>query len=154
MTRVDFYHLKTWSLERALPSLLEKVCNAKHRVVLLSGSSARVEALTTLLWTYTPGSWLPHGSITDGYAALQPIWLTTADENPNRADVLVLTDGMDSAHKARYRRCLDLFDGNDPTAVASACTRWRFCRDSGYILFYWQQIEPYEGWQLKKRSSS
>ncbi len=152
MTRVDFYQLKRWSLERALPSLLEKVHSARHRAVLLSGSSARVETLTALLWTYTPDSWLPHGNIADGHPALQPIWLTTVDENPNKADVLILIDGMDSSHKGQYLRCLDLFDGNDPVAVASACRRWQVCKDSGFILFYWQQAEQQGGWRLRKRS--
>ncbi|VBB69520.1 DNA polymerase III chi subunit [invertebrate metagenome] len=148
MTRVDFYHLQTWPLEKALPPLLEKVRSAGHRAVLLAGSSARVEAIAALLWTYAPDCWLPHGSTVDGQAALQPIWLTTLDENPNKADVLVLTDGMDSAHKAKYWRCLDLFDGHDSAAVASARDRWRACRAAGFVLFYWQQTEPSGGWKL------
>ncbi len=150
MTRVDFYHLKTLSLERALPSLLAKVHSAKHRAVLLSGSPARVETLTAILWTYTPASWLPHGSLADGYPTRQPIWLTTADENPNKADILILIDGMDSSHKAQYWRCLDLFDGNDPVAVAGAYRRWRACKDSGFVVFYWQQAG--QRWRLRKRS--
>ena len=155
VTRVDFYHLQKWSIERALLSLLEKIYSAKHRAVLLSGSSTRIEALTALLWTYTPDSWLPHGSITEGYgdATLQPIWLTTIDENPNKANVLILIDGMDSAHKAQYWRCLDLFDGNDSAAVASAHDRWQACRNSGFVLFYWQQHSNKNSkWELKERS--
>jgi len=148
MTRVDFYHLRRWPLEKALPSLLEKVRSTGLRAVLLAGSTARVEALTALLWTYSPESWLPHGCAADGHAADQPLWLTTEDENPNSAQVLILTDGMDSARKGDYQRCLDVFDGNDPLAVQTARERWRSCHACGFTLFYWQQTEQ-GGWQQK-----
>ncbi|KAF0143822.1 MAG: DNA polymerase III subunit chi [Rhodospirillaceae bacterium] len=148
MTRVDFYHLQIWPLEKALPPLLEKVRSAGHRAVLLTGSATRVEVLSALLWTYAPDSWLPHGSAVDGYAAWQPLWLTTSDENPNGADVLILTDGMDSLRKTTYQRCLDLFDGNDAAALATARDRWRVYRAAGCTLFYWQQTD-HGTWQQK-----
>ena len=52
------------------------------------------------------------------------IWLTAADENPNRATYLFLTEGADSLHIDDYERCFDLFDGNDADAVAAARERW------------------------------
>src|SRR3712207_8578887 len=47
------------------------------------------------------------------------------EENPNGASVLVLVDGADPGDLDAYRRVLDLFDGNDPEALASARERWR-----------------------------
>lgn len=148
MARVDFYHLQRWPLEKALPTLLEKVLAAGHRAVVLAGSRARVEALNALLWTYDQDSWLPHGSAADGQPDLQPVWLTESDEKPNAADVLVLTDGTDSDHKAAFARCLDLFDGNDPEALEAARARWRACRGAGHETHYWQQTDR-GGWQEK-----
>lgn len=150
MARVDFYHLQKWPLEKALPQLLEKVLQSGQRAVVLAASHDRVEALNTLLWTFDPASWLPHGSRDDGSPDLQPIWLADSDENPNGATVLILTDGMESARKADYARCLDLFDGNDPAAVDSARTRWRGCVAAGHDVFYWQQTDR-GGWQEKAR---
>ncbi|MFN3076826.1 MAG: DNA polymerase III subunit chi [Alphaproteobacteria bacterium] len=148
MTRVDFYHLQKWPLERALPQLLDKVLRSGQRAVVLSASRERVEALNALLWTTPPDSWLPHGSAADGDADLQPIWLTETDHNPNRADVIVLTDGADTPRKGDYSRCLDLFNGNDPEALERARSRWRVCRDVGYELHYWQQTDSGR-WQEK-----
>ena len=36
---------------------------------------------------------MPHGTAKDGFAKDQPIWLTTLEDNPNSARILVLTDG-------------------------------------------------------------
>ena len=145
--RVDFYHLLTSPLERALPQLLEKVAQAGHRAVVLAGSEQRAEALAELLWTYDANSWLPHGTRKDGSADEQPIWLTGQDENPNGAGVLVLTDGTTSMQLAKYERCLDMFDGGDENATAAARERWKQAKTAGHELHYWQQTET--GWQEK-----
>jgi len=148
VTDIGFYHLTRTPLERALPRLLEKVVSAGMRAVVVAGSAERVEALNGALWTYDPGSFLPHGSARDGNAAAQPIWLTDADDNPNAATMLVLVDGTTSPHLGDYQRCLDLFDGNDPDAVAAARERWTAAKAAGHGLTYWQQTES-GGWQSK-----
>jgi DNA polymerase-3 subunit chi len=148
VTEIGFYHLTRTPLERALPRLLEKVAGSGRRAVVLTGSEERAEALNALLWTYDPGSFLPHGTARDGNPGEQPIWLTPQDENPNGATVLVLVDGMVSARLDAYERCLDLFDGNDPDAVAAARERWREAKQAGHALTYWQQTDQ-GGWQAR-----
>lgn len=141
MTEVSFYHLQVQPLEHALPKLLERALAAGFRVVVRVGSAERAEALAAHLWTYDSNSFLPHGTERDGDAGLQPVWITEKDENPNQADVLFLTDGVLSDQLGGYRRCLDLFDGNDPDAVAAARERWKAGKSQGFTLTYWQQSE-------------
>ena len=149
MTEVGFYHLTRTPLERALPKLLERVLAGGMRAVVVSGSAERVEALNAALWTYEQLSFLPHGSTKDGQAEEQPIWLTTEDENPNGATVLVLTDGVSSAKVGAFARCLDMFDGRDPEAVAAARERWKAMKAAGHTLAYWQQNEA-GGWEKRE----
>jgi len=139
MTEIRFYHLQRTALEAALPPMLEKTLDRGQRAVVMAGSEERVEHLTDHLWTYAERGFLPHGSARDGNAALQPIWLTTADENPNEAQVLFLTDGTSSEKIADYQLCVELFDGNDEAAVQTARARWKDYKDAGHTLTYWQQ---------------
>lgn len=148
MTDIAFYHLEHSPLERALPKLLEKTLAAGKRAVVIAGSAERVEALNGLLWTHDPDSWLPHGSAKDGDAGDQPVWLTTVDENPNRAEFLFLTDGATSDRLAEFERCFDLFDGHDAAAVEAARERWKIAKSAGHALAYWQQT-PSGGWEKK-----
>lgn len=150
MTQIGFYHLMRLPLEQALPRLLDKALSAGFRAVVLAGSSERVEYLNDRLWTYEPDSWLPHGSARDGEAALQPIWLTDVDENPNGATILVMCDGAASDRVGDFQRCLDLFDGNDPEAVEKARARWKRWKAEGHELVYYQQTER-GGWEEKAR---
>jgi DNA polymerase-3 subunit chi len=150
MTQIGFYHLTRLALDQALPRLLEKAVAAGLKVVVMAGSPERVEHLNGLLWSYSEESWLPHGCAADGEAALQPIWLTDKDENPNAATVLVLCDGVVPADLGRYARCLDLFDGRDDEAVQAARARWKTWKAEGHELVYFQQTER-GGWEEKAR---
>lgn len=148
MTDIGFYHLVRSPLETALPKLLEKVLQSGARAVVMAGSEERVESLASLLWTYHPNSFLPHGTARDGKAEQQPIWLTERDENPNGATILVLTDGASSDAVAGYARCLEIFDGGDAEAVNRARERWRGYKDAGHTVAYFQQTES-GGWEKK-----
>jgi DNA polymerase III subunit chi len=147
LAEIGFYHLLSMSLERALPRLLERACAQGLRVVVRAASPERVEHLNTALWTYEEAAFLPHGSVRDGNPALQPIWLTHHAENPNRASMIVLVDGLEAEDFRAFTRCADVFDGNDADAVEAARGRWRRARDAGHNLTYWQQTAS--GWERK-----
>lgn len=148
MPEIGFYQLNRWPLERALPRLLERAAGAGMRALVRCGSKARLDSLNALLWTYDPASFLVHGGPGDGDAVGQPIYLTTEAENPNRASVLILTDGLDAEDLADFERCLDIFDGNDADALAAARVRWKAHKDVGYALTYWAQTDQ-GSWEKK-----
>jgi DNA polymerase-3 subunit chi len=117
-------------------------------VVVRAGSPERVEAINAALWTYNDRAFLPHGSARDGFPADQPIWLTTENENPNGAGVLVLADGTTADTVADWSMVLEIFDGNDDSSVAAARGRWTQHKAAGHELAYWQQGD---GGQWEKR---
>jgi DNA polymerase-3 subunit chi len=146
MTDVSVYKLTVTPLEKTLPKLMEKVLQGGKRAVIVSPSKERVEILNTLLWTYTTLTFLPHGSEADGFADQQPIWLTSAVENPNKADVLVLCDGAEALSLQGFSRCLDLFDGNDSDSSRDANKRIEMYKTQGCAVSLWQQ-DPTGAWQ-------
>jgi DNA polymerase-3 subunit chi len=82
--RVDFYHLETVSLDSALPQILQKAYEAGQNILLKVDMAERADYLNSLLWTYQPDSFLPHGVEKDGFAEKQPILITHKDNfNPN-----------------------------------------------------------------------
>jgi DNA polymerase-3 subunit chi len=147
VTEVRFYHLQRQRLEEVLPALLEKARERGHRIVVQAGSPERVKALDSLLWTWRPESFLPHGSLATGMAEDQPIWLTAVEECPNAADLLILVDGA-AADIAPYTLCCELFDGLDDEAVAAARQRWTAYKSAGHALTYWQQSDR-GGWEKR-----
>ncbi len=148
MTEIAFYHLQRSPLDKVLPKLLERTLAAGKRALVLTGSRARTESLSGLLWTYNPDSWLPHGSDADGNPDDQPIWLSEDQDNANNAQFLFLTEGARHAEIDEFERCFELFDGNDDEALSVARKRWKLYLESGHTLAYWQQGER-GGWEQK-----
>ena len=122
--------------------------------LILTDSTERLARLDHHLWVYESGSFLPHGSRGNSAysdALWYPIWLTVVDENPNRANVLILIDQQESNHLDDYELVYDLFDGQDQHALQAARQRWKTYKAQGHTLTYWKQMEN-ENWQ--KQSSN
>lgn len=151
MSEIRFYHLQRAALEETLPKMLETAYGRGWRVLVTAGSPERVEALTSHLWTYKPDGFLPHGSVKDGDAAEQPIYLTAGDDNPNGADTLFLCDGAVRADVGSFRLVCEMFDGNDEVAVGAARERWKGYKEAGHKLVYFQQSAGGK-WEEKARS--
>lgn len=148
MTDISFYHLQRQSLDRALPKLLERVLASSLKALVLADNPELLATLNSSLWTYDQGAFLPHGASKDGDAELQPIYLSAQQDNPNRAQVLVLVDGGEHKDLAHFARCLDMFDGNDDAAVAQARVRWAGYKEAGHEVAYWRQNDAGK-WEQK-----
>lgn len=144
---IQFYHLTTTPLERALPKLLERAVSGGYRVLLAVESDERGEQINQLLWTYDPDSFLAHGSDKEAQSEQQPILISTNIEPVNSANLLVVTDGR-SVKDSGFERILDIFDGNDAEMTKLARARWTEYKDIGHELTYFSQNEQ-GGWQKK-----
>lgn len=147
MSEIRFYHLQSQPLEQALPALLSKAYENGHTIIVKAPAD-KIEALNEALWTFRADSFLPHGSAKDGHAEHQPIWITDQDENPNGADVLILTHNLESPHIGDFKLCCEVFDGRIDEDVQAARTRWSAYKDQGLALTYWQQTAQ-GGWDKK-----
>jgi len=151
MPEALFYHLERKSLDDVLPGLLERTRERDWRAVVCVGSAERMAALDAHLWTYSEQTFLAHGTAEAGYPSRQPIYLTTEEENPNRAQVLFLVGGAipadwkDSA-LAEFHRIVLLFDGRDSEALDAARTAWRDAKEASHEVTYWKE-SPSGKWE-------
>lgn len=148
MTEVWFYQLRFKPLEQVLPTLLEKTRARGWRAVVQVANEQRLDALDQALWTYRDDSFLAHGTARDGHPQLQPIWLTTGDENPNGAEVRLVVDGADTASVDGYQRVIHIFDGDDEVAIAAARQTWKRMKAAGHAISYYQMTDAGQ-WQKK-----
>jgi DNA polymerase-3 subunit chi len=147
-TEVLFYHLEQQTLEKVLPTLVEKTLERGWRAVIQAGSQERLAAIDLVLWTYKEDSFLAHGTAKEGYASEQPVYLTTTGETPNGAGVRFLVDGAEAEAFSGFVRIVYLFDGNDPDAVKVARGQWTAAKGAGCPVTYWQQ-SPAGKWERK-----
>jgi DNA polymerase-3 subunit chi len=139
--QVTFYELIATTLEKTLPKILEKVYEGGLKAVV------RVEeelfkTIDSGMWTYATMGFLPHGSRNDPVEFLphQPIWLTTGEDNPISATVLVITTQNYAADSSSvFERLVDIYDGNDIIRVQKATERMTEYKANGYEVVLWKQ---------------
>ena len=118
------------------------------RALVRGTDPSRLEALDQALWAYAPTSFLPHGL--DGQDSQDdpvrnPIWLSHQVANANGADVVFLIHGALAPDAAQFLRVCEVFDGEDPSALANARARWREGKSAGLALTYWREKQG-AGW--------
>ncbi|HEX5279281.1 MAG TPA: DNA polymerase III subunit chi [Micropepsaceae bacterium] len=151
---IIFYCLERKSIEDILPGLLERTIERGWRAVVRTDSTERMNALDNHLWTYSEESFLAHGTEATGHPSLQPVYLTTGDENPNSSSVLFLAGSEVPSHwnvprLAGYSRVVVLFNGQDTDLLAAARASWREAQACGHQTAFWRQ-NPAGKWEQQK----
>ncbi|MBS0186159.1 MAG: DNA polymerase III subunit chi [Proteobacteria bacterium] len=149
---VRFYHLTTTPLEKALPKLLEKIISQGHRILILTDSEDQTESIAIQLWTYSPLSFLPHGTHKDGFEKDQPIFLTSLEENPNNADILIILNGKHPKFIETFTHCFYVFEDMENTKKLSAVEQWENYQKQPYLLSYWMQKKD-GSWEKTKEKN-
>ena len=146
-----FYHLERTGVEAALYPLLEKCLERDWRVLVSSPSVERLSALDEALWSAgEAASFLPHGRDDggEGFAARQPVLLSSALVPVNGAAALVLLDGQHAPPTVEgIARCMVMFDGRDTGARDVARAQFKAARGAGLGVKYYTQKGDV-GWTL------
>jgi DNA polymerase-3 subunit chi len=136
--RIDFYHLTALPLERALPSIAERVIRAGQRLLVVT-EAGRLAELDRQLWSYAAESFVPHALAGGARDADQPILLSADTAAPNGARNIALADGQWRDEALSFDRIFYFFDG---TAIEDARANWRALKDlPGAERHYWKQDE-------------
>ncbi len=152
MTEISFYHLEHKPWEQVLPKQLSTALERGWRCVVQVGDAASVEEVSELLWKSDADVFLPHGTIADGRASQQPIWLTADVENPNNANVKFYIGGATVDDVSGLTRAVVLFDGHSDAAVTRAREDWKRFKSLGHEISYFQQDENHR-WVNKSKTS-
>jgi DNA polymerase-3 subunit chi len=136
--RVDFYHLASTALDRALPGVCEKVLGSGERLLIVA-DDGELARLDELLWSYSPHSFLPHGRAERASPEQQPILLSANTEALNGATNLVLADGLWRDEALAFARIFYFFG---PAQLEMARTAWRSLKAKAEVeARYWKQDE-------------
>ncbi|RMG31125.1 MAG: DNA polymerase III subunit chi [Gammaproteobacteria bacterium] len=135
MTRIDFYILASDDPRQRLVTacrIAEKAWRQGMRVFLHAPEQA--QALDDLLWTFSSGSFVPHGLQDDEDAPEQPVLVGTGGEpGPEHADVLINLSDEIPPFFTRFRRLAEVLH-RSPPVLEQGRARFRHYRERGYEL--------------------
>ena len=134
MTRVDFYVLDSDHDAARLNfacRLTEKVYLLGQSIFIHTPEMQTRAQLSELLWTFKPGSFVPHALADD--ARGEPVVIGQDDPGTARWDVLINLDNEIPEFFSRYHRVAEVIDKHDDRRSAGR-DRFRFYRERGYEL--------------------
>lgn len=139
MTRVDFYVLNKSEADSRLElvcRLTEKAFNQGQPVFIHTRDESLLARLDVLLWTFRPGSFVPHGirraDELISRVDVDPVTLCSG-EPAQEARVLINLDEAVPSFFSRFDRTLEVVDQQPETRDAGR-VRYRFYKHRGYPL--------------------
>ena len=143
--QVNFRNLCGRPLELWVAYLAAEYFAAGKQVLIRAASEERVRSLDQALWTYDRASFLPHAVDDAGAADRQPIVITMAAANPNKADIVILVDDVAVPPDVEWD-CVDyVFERSDPAGREAGRQQWRVWREQGLEPVYWETDA--QGWR-------
>ena len=133
--KVDFYQLTRDPAEKVLPAIAQRILDNKGRLLIISDDAGQLDAISGVLWTARPDSFLAHAKSGEGDDARQPILLSQDTDAPNGAKFVALADGNWRAVTEDFERIFYLFP---PEQTDNARSAWRTLGD-GVERRYWKQ---------------
>lgn len=139
MTRIDFYLQQapaSSSLDILVCRLVDKAFRQGHRTYVLTADAESATRLDTLLWTFSGGSFVPHGLYTgagDSASETPPVMFGHLEPPPTWHDVLVSLGSEVPNCFSRFERVAEVVSAAEADKIR-ARERFRFYRDRGYPL--------------------
>ena len=136
MTKVDFYLLSgagQAARDAMACKLVDKVYQLNHKIYIHTGSQQNATQFDDALWTFRPGSFIPHGIYQPGKESPEPVMIGYQDQIPEIHDVLLnLADDV-PLFFSQFDRVAEFVDA-DENSRSKARSRFKFYKDRGYDL--------------------
>ena len=136
MTQIDFYILAD-TTPIAGPmfacKLVDKAYHLKHSIYVHTSNQPQAQQMDELLWTFNPGSFLPHEVNIPDKDFEEPIIIGYPEQSTGLHDVLINLDNEVPSFFGQFERVAEIVCG-DNTMRSQARQRYKFYRDRGYSL--------------------
>lgn len=134
MTRVDFYVVSDAGPDavlRVAARLTDKARASGHRLFIHAASEAQAEQLDQLLWSFRPGSFVPHARADQD--PTEAVVIGWGQDPGEHNDVMINLAGEAPPFFSRFARVAEVVTADEQQREAQRAA-WRFYRDRGYPL--------------------
>ena len=113
MTEFAFYKTSDSRVDEAFYVLAQKALERHLNSVVIFETKEALKDISIMLWSKKPESFLPHSIERDNLGNDSPIYLTTKEDNPNKAEIIFSPEGVLIKKSKNWKRCIYIFDHDD-----------------------------------------
>lgn len=146
---VVFYALYSTVINKALPTLLQKIYDSSLKVHIHCENDAQVQLLDDSIWTFTPLAFLPHAShlTSSHFQEENPIWLSTDTHFINDPAVLISTLPVFYENLENIQKIIFFYDLNLDTKSQFETLQKNYIQKKYNITLWVQNTKG--GWDKK-----
>jgi DNA polymerase III subunit chi len=136
MPKVSFYILTgrpDQLRERFACKLTEKAYRLGHRVYIQITDPPQAQEMDDLLWTFRPGSFVPHAQINTAEAAEAPVLIGQGEPPQTECDLLINLSLEVPEFFRRFKRIAEIIDPEKAQRQAGR-QRYRYYREHDCVL--------------------
>jgi DNA polymerase-3 subunit chi len=134
MTRVGFYVIQDNDVQQRLhvaARLTDKAFQQGLHIYINAEDEEQARALDELLWSFRPGSFLPHGLTGEEHS--EKIAIGWGQEPCNHSDFLINLKLSVAPFFGRFNRVAEVVS-QDPKSLAALRESWTYYKERGYQL--------------------
>jgi DNA polymerase-3 subunit chi len=134
--QIDFYVLSSPSdgaRDAMACRLIDKAYQKNHRLYIHSESMSHASKLDDMLWTFRPGSFIPHEIVGQRADTNVPILIGHQSVAPDEHDVLINLTPLTPEFYSQFSRVAE-FVTSDPLSRDQGRDRYRYYREQGCQL--------------------
>ncbi len=136
MTQIYFYSGAANKLNTAC-KITAKAIQQDLKVIIYTIDPVVIEQLDTLLWTFSPSSFVPHVRIHDKLAKVTPVLLGHEIEQISGYDVLLNLHHQCPSNFDGFQRVVEIAE-NSSEDKQVARIRYRFYQEKGYVINHYK----------------
>jgi DNA polymerase-3 subunit chi len=108
---INFYKVQNENFIKTICLLVEKAYQSNYKIIIKTSDSLLENEINKTLWTYSQKTFIPHGSSKDPLPEKHPIYITTGEENPNKANLKIFVNSIEP-YKGNFDKVLYIFLDN------------------------------------------
>ena len=133
--KIIFVDTQKFGKDKTLALLTEKLYNMGEKILILTSSRERGEALDDYLWTFKQQSFIPH-IFSEEVTQDEPVVLTIREQNLNGASVLILDSPSSFDFIENFTWIFDFVERENETSLKQSRKRFKEYKERGLQVEY------------------
>ena len=135
MKEILFVEVTASRMEMRACEIAERIYAQGGRVQIVAVDQEQVARLDDLLWTFKPGSFVPHGLWKGvGSESPQPVFITTLKERISGIESLLMMDYCQVEMVGKFSQVIHMVVVDNRERLEASRRYWTLLKDAGFAL--------------------